>query len=154
MLKTTVEIIPYCKIAYIRSIGPYGADNVQTMEKLKAWAREKSLLNNDSIILGIARDDPSVTKAEDCRYDSCIVVPDEYQVDEEYVYEGEIVGGKYVSFEIEHTAEAIQKAWADIFLELSKNLYKMDHSRPVIERYAAKMIADHKCEICIPITSI
>jgi len=151
-LKTTVEIIPYYKVAFIRSIGPYGADNVETMEKLKAWAGEKSLLNHDSIILGIARDDPSVTKAEDCRYDSCIVISDEYQVDKEYVHEGEILGGKYVTFEIEHTAEAVQKAWADIFRELSKNLFNMDYSRPVIERYDAKMIAKHKCEICIPIT--
>ena len=151
MLKTTIEIIPRYEIAYIRKTGPYGVDNVLTMEKLKAWASEKTLLNHDSIILGIAQDDPSVTKAEDCRYDTCIVVADEYKIDEEYVRRGEVEGGKYAVFEIEHTAEALQKAWADILQELSKNGFPMDYSRPIIERYATKMITNHKCEICIPI---
>ena len=150
-MKTTVEIIPHYKIAYIRNTGPYGVNNVRTMEELKTWAREKSLLNHDSIILGIAQDDPSVTKEEECRYDTCIVVSDEYEIDDEHVHGVEIAGGEYVVFEIEHTAEAVQKAWADVFPELSKNGFNMDYSRPVIERYAAKMIANHKCEICIPI---
>lgn len=151
MMKTNVEIIPYYEIAYIRNTGPYGVDNVLTMQKLKAWASENSLLNHDSIILGIAQDDPSVTKAEDCRYDTCIVVADEFMVSEEYVRRGAIVGGEYVIFEIEHTAEALQKAWLDIFPELSRNGFSMDYSRPILERYATKMIANHKCEICIPI---
>ena len=151
MMKTSIEIMPRYKIAYIRHTGPYGADNVGTMEVLKTWASEKKFTNHDSIILGIAQDDPKVTKAEYCRYDTCIVVPDEYEVDDECVQGGEIAGGKHVIFEIDHTAEAVQKAWTDVFIELNSNGHSMDYSRPVIERYAAKMLANHLCEICIPI---
>ncbi len=39
-----IEMIPSYKIAYIRRIGPYGSDNVQIMEQLKSWAREKKLI--------------------------------------------------------------------------------------------------------------
>lgn len=150
-MKTTVDIIPQYEIAYIRNTGPYGADNIQTMERLKTWAREKYLLNDDSIILGIAQDNPTVTKAEACRYDTCFVIAKEYKFDEEYVHRGKIMGGKYAIFEIKHTAEAIQKAWTEVFQKLNENGYCMDYSRPVLERYAARMVNNHKCEICIPI---
>ena len=150
-MKTTVEAMPRYEIAFMRNTGPYEPNNVQTMEKLKAWAKEENMLKHDSIILGIAHDDPSASKAEDCRYDACIVISDEYIIDEEYLHRGEIAGGEYLIFEIEHTADAVQKAWADILNELRESIYSMDYSRPVIERYSGKMIASHKCEICIPI---
>jgi len=33
-----------------------------------------SLLNDESIIMGIPRDNPEMTKPEDCRYDACLIV--------------------------------------------------------------------------------
>ena len=151
MMKLTVESNPRYKFAYIRSKGSYGDSNVQTMKRLKEWASEKSLLNPDSIILGIAWDDPSNTKAADCRYDTGIVVADIFEICDKGIQTGEIEGGKYAIAEIDHTAEALQKVWANIFLELAENSYKLDCSRPIMERYRARMIASHKCEICIPI---
>ncbi len=150
-MKTTIEITPRYRIAYIRKIGPYGVNNIKTMEELKTWAREKTLLNDDSIILGIAHDNPSVTKAEDCRYDTCIVISDGYMFEDPNVHKGEITGGKYLVFEIEHTADAVQKTLENIFNKIGNKEFCMDISRPVLERYAANMIAHHLCEICIPI---
>lgn len=150
-MKLTVESMPRYKYAYTRNIGPYGDSNVQTMTLLKEWASEKSLLNSDSIILGIAWDDPSTTKASDCRYDTGIVVADIFEICDKGIQTGEIEGGKYAIAEIDHTAEALQMAWVNIFQELAENSYKLDCSRPIMERYGARMIASHKCEICIPI---
>ncbi|MGE5398446.1 MAG: GyrI-like domain-containing protein, partial [Chitinophagales bacterium] len=53
-----IENMPSYRIAYIRKVGPYGINNVQTMEELKKWARINHLFNDESIILGIARDNP------------------------------------------------------------------------------------------------
>jgi DNA gyrase inhibitor GyrI len=39
-----IEMISSYKIAYIRRTGPYGSENVQIMEQLKSWAREKKLI--------------------------------------------------------------------------------------------------------------
>lgn len=147
----SIEIIPSYKIAYIRRIGPYGSENVKIMEQLKSWARENNLLNDSSIILGIAQDNPQFTEPKDCRYDTCLVVSDESKVDNEYINLGETIGGKYCVFKISHTADAVQKAWMEIFLELSKRNYKFDERRTIIERYAMKMINNHYCEICVPI---
>jgi len=146
-----IEKIPTYRVAFIRQIGPYGINNVQTMEKLKQWAKSNDLFNDESIILGIAQDNPETTKPENCRYDTCIVVSRYYAVTDGHVREGYIVGGKYAVFKIIHTAEAVQKAWIDIFPELLRQGYQFDETRPIIERYIVKMVNNHHCEICVPV---
>lgn len=146
-----IENMPAYRIAYIRQIGPYGKNNVQTMEELKRWAKINNLLNDESIILGIAQDNPETTKPENCRYDTCIVVSNDYSVKGCDAMEGNIIGGKYAVFKIHHTAEAVQKAWIDIFPELLRLGYQVDEARPIIERYVAQMVNQHYCEICVPI---
>lgn len=146
-----IETVPAYKIAYIRHIGPYGTGNVQTMEGLKNWAKSNDLLHDKSIILGIAHDNPETTKPENCRYDTCIVVSDDYCVNIGYVNQGNIVGGSYAIFKISHTAEAVQNAWLEIFPELLKQGYQFDETRPVLERYIVEMVYNHYCEICVPI---
>jgi DNA gyrase inhibitor GyrI len=44
-MNVNIEMIPSYKIAYIRRTGSYGSENVQIMEQLKSWAREKNLFN-------------------------------------------------------------------------------------------------------------
>jgi DNA gyrase inhibitor GyrI len=146
-----IEKIPAYGIAYIRHIGPYGINNEKTMEELKKWAKLNHLFNDESIILGIAQDNPETTKPENCRYDTCIVVSEDYSVTDSYVRKGNIVGGKYAVFKINHTAEAVQKGWIDIFPELFKQGYKFDETRLIIERYIVQMVNTHHCEICVPI---
>lgn len=146
-----IEMIESYKIAYIRRTGSYGSDNAQIMEQLKSWATEKNLFNDSSIILGIAQDNPEFTEPKDCRYDTCLVVSDEFKVDSKYINFGKTMGGKYCVFKIKHTVDAMKKAWMEIFSELSKRNYEFDNRRPIIERYAMQMINNHYCEICVPI---
>lgn len=154
-MNVNIEMIPSYKIAYIRRTGPYGSENVQLMEQLKSWAREKNLFNESSIILGIAQDNPEFTEPKDCRYDTCLVVSDEFKVefkvDNKYINFGKTIGGKYCVFKITHTVDAMQKAWMEIFSELSKVNYEFDDRRPILERYAIQMINNHYCKICVPI---
>lgn len=147
-----IEKLPAYRIAFIRQIGPYGTNNVQTMEELKKWAKANHLFHNESIILGIAWDNPEITKPENCRYDTCIVVPDDYTIIDSNIREGGLAGGKYAVFRINHTAEAIQNAWLGIFPELSRQGYQLDLARPIIERYAVQMVQNHRCEICVPVS--
>lgn len=144
------ENIPSYKIAYIRKVGPYGYGNVQAMDQLKSWAKSNHILDDQSIILEIAHDNPDTTKPEDCRYDTCIVVAEDYLILEEKINLGRISGGKYAVFVIPHTAEAVQKAWGEIFPELQMQGCVFDTSRPILERYQAEMIRENFCEICVP----
>ena len=73
------------------------------------------------------------------------------KISSENVKMRKITGGKYVIFLIEHTNEAIKKAWQECFFELEKLGYLLDISKPIIERYVKKLVDKHYCELCIPI---
>jgi DNA gyrase inhibitor GyrI len=150
-MEMTTENIPSYKVAYVRRVGPYGADNVQTMEKLKQWARSNNLWNDKSVVLGIAQDNPETTKPENCRYDTCIVLENDVVLDDDSVCQGNLTGGKYAVFLIPHTAEAVQAAWAEIFSYLFSQAVQYDETRPILERYAVERVKNHYCEICVPI---
>ena len=146
-----IEEMANYRIAYIERTGPYGISNEQTMEELKKWAKLNNLMNDEAIYFGVSRDNPETTKPENCRYDACIVVSSDYSVADGFVNEGNIGGGKYAVSKIDHTAEAIHKAWIEVFPELTRQGYQLNETRPIIERYAAQMVNTHHCEICVPI---
>lgn len=150
-MKMIIEQMPLINIVFKRNVGPYGESNYITMERIKAFAKDNNLFNDDTIILGISRDNPETTKPEKCRYDACVVVSENFKIEEQDIQKGIIEGGKYAVFIIEHTVEAVQEAWKEIFQEVLSNGYKMDFSRDIFERYAVKMIKNNKCEICVPI---
>jgi DNA gyrase inhibitor GyrI len=139
------------RIAYMRRVGPYGADNKEQMEKLKRWAGSSGLMQENAVILGIARDDPATTPPENCRYDACIVVSEDTEIGDDGVNEAVLPGGRYAVFTVRHTAEDIQRAWSDILPELASHGCSPDMSRPILERYIPGMVKKHLCEICVPL---
>ncbi|GIP26611.1 DNA gyrase inhibitor [Paenibacillus sp. J23TS9] len=145
-----VESLPAFRIAYVRQVGPYGPGNIQAMDKLKKWAEERNLLTESSILLGIPQDNPETTLPEICRYDACIVISNDYQINNS-ICENELSGGKYVTFKVKHTAEDIQRAWTEIIPALQNHGYQIDN-KPIFERYIGDMIHNDYCEICVPVT--
>ncbi|WP_327682296.1 AraC family transcriptional regulator [Kitasatospora sp. NBC_00458] len=148
----TVEELPEFRIAYLRRTGPYGPENGAQMERLKKWAAENGLLRPDSAVLGIARDDPALTRPEDCRYDTCLVVPPQGTgIRDPEVAEGRLAGGRYAVLTVDHTAEGVSRAWAGLFDALADAGFGLDAARPVLERYRPPMVAARLCEICVPV---
>lgn len=147
-MKFKEELFPPYRIAYMRRVGQYGPGNFEVMEKLKEWAKEKNLLDS-ATLFAIPQDNPQTTLPDNCRFDACIVIPNDYRVDDS-VNEGEISGGKYLVFEVKHTSEAIQKAYTDIFQSLQNSGYKIDN-KPIMEKYIGDMFSNPYCEICVPI---
>lgn len=150
-MKMIIENIPAYNIVYFRRRGAYGPGNIEVMNQIKNFAKSRDLFGDDTIILGIAQDNPMNIKAEDCRYDACLVTNNYFNEIEKSISNGKISGGKYAVFIIEHTPEAVSKAWSEVFLELNNKGILADYSRPIIERYQNKMVNDKKCEICIPL---
>ncbi|MFC4333230.1 GyrI-like domain-containing protein [Streptomyces andamanensis] len=147
----TVEEIPEFRIAFLRRTGPYGEANGMQMERLKSWAAANGLLGPDSAVLGIARDDPARTPPGDCRYDTCLVLPDDTEVRHPEVRAGRIAGGRHAVLTTAHTAEGLAHAWAGLFDGLAARSLTVDPARPVLERYRPAMLAQHLCEICVPV---
>ncbi len=152
-----IETLPVQKIAYLRRIGSYGPENVKLMEELKKWAAARELLSESSVILGIAHDNPDVTPPDKCRYDCCIILPEDYNHDDS-INEGRLPGGKYALYEIKHTPEKVLNAWNDIFsVWLPENGFRID-DRPLFERYKPSRVISDKleisCEICLPVAPL
>lgn len=147
-MKCKVETFPDYRIAYMRRVGPYGSANIEVMEGLKKWAKDRNLLES-ATLFAVPQDNPETTIPENCRFDACIVLSKDYQMDDS-IYEGEIPGGKYLVYKIEHTAKDIQKAYSDIFPSLQQNGYQMDN-KPIMEKYVGDMISNPYCEICVPV---
>lgn len=146
-----IEEMPSARIAYTRRHGAYGAENTAQVELLKAWASQNALLTGEAPVLGIPRDNPAVTAPENCRYDACIVLPESAIVDSATMAESTLPGGRYAVFTVGHTAHELQAAWGQIFGEIHRSGSEVDEHRPVIERYAPRMLAQHLCEICVPV---
>lgn len=146
-----IEEMPKSRIAYMRRVGSYGADNYTLMKKFKEWAKANGLFTASAVILEISQDNPAITPPEECRYDVGVVVSKQFTTTDTDVDIAELPGGKYAFFTIEHTAEAIQKAWGEIFVQLSALGQQPDVSRPTLERYIPAMIDKHVCEICVPV---
>ncbi|MCH6255897.1 AraC family transcriptional regulator [Puniceicoccaceae bacterium K14] len=151
-MNATIENISSYRIAYMRQIGPYGPNNIQLMQRFKKWAITRDLLDEKSIILGIAHDNPSVTPANNCRYDCGIVLTDTYELEKE-MNETRLSGGKYAVFSVDYSIEAIRTAWDEILsIWLPQSGYQLD-SKPLFERYSDSSIGIQPdvCEICIPL---
>ncbi len=145
------ENINTATVLYSRRVGAYGHENVILMENFKKWLKENKLFDDNTVILAIPLDNPNIIKAEQCRYDVCMIYSGSNKISSENVKMRKITGGKYVIFLIEHTNEAIKKAWQECFFELEKLGYLLDISKPTIERYVKKLVDKHYCELCIPI---
>ena len=137
-----IETFQGITIAYMRRIGAYGPENRQLMEKLKAFLAQHDLLK--STILGIPLDDPTITPAEQLRYDVGLIVPVHAAIP---LPTRSIDDGTYAVFEVQHTQQGVSSFWQNIgLLTLS-----IDNTKPIIERYSSQKIAEHLCEFCVPI---
>lgn len=154
-MNVKIEQIADRRIAYMRHIGAYGTGNIQVMEKLKLWAAARELMNDSAEILGIAHDNPEITPPDKCRYDACIVIPDNFKVDDS-VNTLRLEGGKYAVYPVEHTAEGVTKGWRDMFTVWLPDSGCQIDGRPMFERYRPKAgnISDIECALCIPLKPI
>ena len=69
-------------VAFVRHVGPYetlldkGSSMSLLWEELFAWGNAKHLINEDSLLIGIPQDDPSITPSEKQRFDVCVQIPE------------------------------------------------------------------------------
>jgi DNA gyrase inhibitor GyrI len=158
-MDSKIETMVYTEYVYMRRTGEYGKGNAVLMESFKAWLRSQNMLADASVILGIARDDPGITAAENCRYDVCLLTAADGRcfagtldtVSGNRIEYGTMSGGTYAVFIIEHTACAVEQAWNILPAALAERKLTVDHSRPILERYACAMVRNHLCEICVPV---
>ncbi len=78
-MDVNIVTLPPARIAYMRHIGPYGAGiNRFWAETFLPWRIAQGL--DQSPCYGIGHDDPHITAPEQCRYDACVEVPEDFVV--------------------------------------------------------------------------
>lgn len=138
-------------VVYMRRTGEYGEENHKLMNDFKKWIEANHLCGADTVVLAVPLDDPSKTEACKCRYDVCMTYPTNKRFDPKQIKNRNIDGGKYLTFLIFHTVDAVQMAWDKCFDELPKLGYSLDVSRPIMERYKKIFVDNHYCELCVPV---
>ncbi len=133
-------------IAYMRNIGEYGNKNEKLMEDFKDFLNENNLFTGNTIILGIALDNPTLIPANRLRYDVGFILNSNIRIN---LPTRKIDDGKYAIFEVIHTKQDVLSFWKNLH-NLTADLL-VDDKRPIIERYASDKIANHLCEFCVPI---
>ena len=145
----STETLAAQNMVYARRCGAYGAGNYALMAQVKEWAFLKGLMDDDAVILGIARDDMTKVAPENCRYDVCLLGA----VDQtpNWLHQVFFDGGNYAVIEIPHTAEAVALVWQEGIGTAVERGYKVDDKRPTIERYMKAKVDQGLCEFLIPI---
>ncbi|MCP4305961.1 MAG: AraC family transcriptional regulator [bacterium] len=78
--RTTVQVVevPSLEVAYVRRTGRYqglGEFFADIFSRLMTWAGPRELVNDDSWVLAVYHDNPSITDDEKLRVSACIDVP-------------------------------------------------------------------------------
>jgi len=152
-----VRTLPEQHVVYMRYVGPYGAAGIPELwKRFQQWMQERDLATPDAMKLGVAHDNPSITPAEKCRYDACLVVPRDFAPDR-WVNAADIPGGRYAVAQFRGTAHEIQGAWDQVFSGwLPGSGYEPDGDRPCVEVYRGDPTVDarsgaFRCELCLPV---
>ena len=145
-------------IAYLRHLGPYGEPISEFWQNTyKPWAIINKL-GGDHARYGISYDDPSITVADQCRYDACAeVAPDFVAIGG--VLKATIPGGKYATLSFKGTVKQVGEAWTALLRDwLPSSGLQLD-DRPCFEYYPKGAAYDSQtgvfeCEICIPVVPL
>ena len=157
-MNVRVQELPSQRVAYMRYVGPYGAGGIPDLwNRFVIWARARGLDLETTTRLGVAHDDPAITKAERCRYDACIVVPDDFQPDR-WVNVTDIPGGRFAVSAFTGTAHDIQGAWDRVFKTWLPTSGFQPDDRSCLEVYRGRSVDDKtgifRCDLCLPVRAL
>ncbi len=155
-MRVQVRDLPAFHIAYMRSVGPYGAHGIPALwRRLRTWMEPRGLCRPDRPRLGIAYDDPAITAAARCHYDAGVVVPPDFAPDR-WVNVTDVAAGPHAVAAFAGTAHDIERAWDHVFSAwLPGSGYEPD-DWPCYELYLGNPADAAKpdrfrCELCLPV---
>lgn len=133
IMEVNIKNIEGMRLAAVRHVGPY--ENCKTAwDTLCAWAGPKGLLKDETLYIGIGHDSPEIVPPEQCRYDACITVNDDF-IAEAPVAEASIPPGEYASAIHKGPYEELARTWAAMFKEWLPTSGREFREGPCFELY-------------------
>ncbi|MGH7461882.1 MAG: AraC family transcriptional regulator [Longimicrobiales bacterium] len=142
------------RVACLHHTGPYGPPLTEFWNDIFwPWVHAKGL--GGRACYGISHDNPNVTAPEQCRYDACIEVPDDFEPDG-LASVTMLPGGRYAVSHFTGTAATIGDAWATLFRDAIPQSGLQPDERPVLEYYPPDANVDavagtFECKLCVPV---
>lgn len=155
----TVQVInrPAARVAYLRHTGPYGKPISDFwMQVVAPWMVSNGLLGRPRY--GISHDEPGITAPEQCRYDACVEVPEDFHAGGD-AQVTTLPGGRYAVTRFRGTDADISEAWAAMLRDwLPASGMQLD-ARPCFEHYPIDARYDaatgtFECDIAIPVVPL
>jgi AraC family transcriptional regulator len=113
-LKPKIKIIKEKKVIYTRATGAYNESAKNAWDKVCSFAQKNHLFGFGTEFIGISYDDPTITEAENLRYEACICVSKQINAEGEIGVKT-IERGKYAIFLHEGPYENFIKTYNYIF---------------------------------------
>ena len=159
-LSFKIETLPEYSVFYMRYIGEYtDLDNIFSLWiNLKKFAEENFLINPKSLFFSIMHDNPNICKIGKCRYDACMSVPEQKNINilKNKIGYRVISSGKYAVFNFKGDLPHLFKTMTNIDYFCFKNIgYEPDNKPPYFRHYSiSEKKESFEFEICVPIRKI
>jgi AraC family transcriptional regulator len=130
-----VRSLPAQRIAFIRVFSTYQPEPmIAAYKRLREWYCTQGGDLAKTTLYGMSQDDPDITPLEQCRYDFCLPVPDDWQG------EGEISIRQFPACEIatlhcEGDIYRVEQAWQYLYRYWLPNSRYQPDNLPVMEIY-------------------
>ena len=122
------------KVVAVRKTGKYSEASTEAWQEVCGFAYGNKLISENSKMIGIGYDNPTITAEEKLRYDACITVENEVEV-KGNVFNSVIQGGKYAVFLHKGPYKNLMDTYSAIFAQwVPENNYKL-RELPVFEMY-------------------
>jgi AraC family transcriptional regulator len=143
---------PATRVAYTRSVGPYGETAIAQWGRTAEWTEQSGLKN--VVRFGMGLDDPTFTPSAKCRYDVCVALPPSF-IASPRILTKLIAEGTYAMLRFDGHAEQSNRAWHYLLKYVaSLDKYKVA-ALPAFERYEVDMPnpfeSRQNCELCLPL---
>lgn len=149
------------RVAYMRHIGPYGHPGIpQAWGRFMQWCDSRGLMKPRRDTFGVSLDNPFITPAERLRYDLCVSVPEDFQLQsttDAEVSLRELGGGRFARVWFHGTGLEVGPAFIRMFkVTLPERGEIPDESRHAFEWYDAsytlnEATGEFGCWLCIPL---
>ena len=81
LMELSICQLPPVRVAYMRHTGPYGHPDIPlAWGHFVEWCNRRGLMSPRRDTFGVSLDNPFITPAEQLRYDLCVSVPDDFQL--------------------------------------------------------------------------
>ena len=138
-LSVRIEQTPSRRVAAMRHIGPTESA-AEVWPQMADWARRRGLFRDDAIFLGVHNDYWDANSEDRYRYDAAVVVPADFEPDEE-VITFEMPGGRVAKTEFSGGLQEADNAWrrfVDQWLPISGHTLRLSYA---YDQYPADLVS-------------